>query len=305
MEKHLADVKPESYLHLAGRDVKNLGELLHALEEVDDKTFSTHAGDIYKWIKAAVGDETLARKIRKLKFRTNAIKMARERISFLKNIEYGLDEKEIVKKLKLYVNEVRLVLDKNVCCKCVVCSAICPKEAIKIEENIEITDDCVLCGLCAPFCPVGAIRFFIDGEEKNLLMEYKGIPQLPDFIDIDGHRVRRLFTGNIRIDESKCPDDCEECVSACPTGAIERDGKAVRVDEDKCILCGACQTVCPEDAVTIRRNRIIHGEGFSTAWDKALEKLADYNKVVLAHHDSAERRLVRLVEESGLKKWLK
>ncbi len=304
MKNYLVDVGPVGYLHLDGRDVKSLEELLRALEEVNDETFSKRAGDIYEWIKVVVGDEILARKVRKLKFRTNVIKRLRERICSLKDIEHGLNEREIVKELKLYVNEVRLVLDKDNCCKCVVCPTICPKEAVKIEENIEVTDDCVLCGLCVPFCPVGAIKLLIDGEEKNLLTEFKGIPQLPDFSDINGYRVRRLFTGNIRIDESKCPDDCEECVSACPTGAIERDGKAVPVDENKCILCGACQTVCPEDAATVRRNRVIHGEGFSAAWDKALEKLADYGKVVLAHHDSAERRLVRLVKESGLKKWL-
>lgn len=305
MSGFLSDTKPETFFRLDGGDIRNITELLKTLENMDDKTFSRHTSDIYNWVKTAVGDERLARRIKNLKLRSNAIKRLKERISFLKDVEYSLEKKEIVKELRLYVNSVLLKLDKDKCCECKICSEICPKEAIKIENGKEITDDCVLCGFCAPFCPVDAIQFFIDGKEKNILTEYKGIPDLPDFTDIDGYKVKKFLEGRIKINEAKCPEDCEECVSACPITIIERDGKAVNVDEKKCLLCGACQTACPEDAIAIKRNRIIHGDGFSSTWNKALEKLTDYAKVVLEHYDSSTKRLVKLIEESELEKWLK
>lgn len=46
---------------------------------------------------------------------------------------------------------------------------------------------------------------------------------------------------------------CRYCLNSCPTEAIsvsyeinKKGYKFVQVDEEKCILCGACHTVCPD-----------------------------------------------------------
>jgi NAD-dependent dihydropyrimidine dehydrogenase PreA subunit len=54
----------------------------------------------------------------------------------------------------------------------------------------------------------------------------------------------------IRIDHDKC-SGAEECVEVCPAGVYELgdDGKAVAENVGECIECGACEGVCPEDAI--------------------------------------------------------
>jgi anaerobic dimethyl sulfoxide reductase subunit B (iron-sulfur subunit) len=42
------------------------------------------------------------------------------------------------------------------------------------------------------------------------------------------------------------------CASACPTGAIGRDGRGwVQIDAQLCIACGACAEACPFHAVAL------------------------------------------------------
>ena len=51
-----------------------------------------------------------------------------------------------------------------------------------------------------------------------------------------------------KIDEAKCVG-CGACVGACPTEAIAVADKAT-IDAAKCIDCGACEGVCPAEAIT-------------------------------------------------------
>ena len=54
----------------------------------------------------------------------------------------------------------------------------------------------------------------------------------------------------VRVDPSRCIG-CKLCVSDCPTSAIRLvDGKAVATMQG-CILCGHCQAICPQYAVSI------------------------------------------------------
>lgn len=43
---------------------------------------------------------------------------------------------------------------------------------------------------------------------------------------------------------------CEECVDACPCGAIIDKGKYSEIDQEACADCGACLDVCEFGAIS-------------------------------------------------------
>ncbi len=62
---------------------------------------------------------------------------------------------------------------------------------------------------------------------------------------------------------------CGRCVTACPTGALtynERALRSYRVDESRCIMCRECVEVCPVDAL----KETSHFEDARTQWHELL-----------------------------------
>ena len=51
-------------------------------------------------------------------------------------------------------------------------------------------------------------------------------------------------------DEDECVH-CGACVSVCPTGTFRFDNWMVVADSGKCIQCGACVTGCPQRALRL------------------------------------------------------
>lgn len=43
-------------------------------------------------------------------------------------------------------------------------------------------------------------------------------------------------------------NQCEACVSICPTGAIRKENNEIKTEPEKCILCMACVRACPANA---------------------------------------------------------
>jgi ech hydrogenase subunit C len=66
------------------------------------------------------------------------------------------------------------------------------------------------------------------------------------------------FRGHPRVDQDKCVG-CGACAHACPADAIEITGNGaecrVRFMHQDCIFCGSCQDVCPSEAVELRAGR--------------------------------------------------
>ena len=55
----------------------------------------------------------------------------------------------------------------------------------------------------------------------------------------------------IKIDLEKC-DGNGTCVDICPVEVFEiREGKAVVVNLDECLICMACEVQCPNAAIEI------------------------------------------------------
>lgn len=83
-----------------------------------------------------------------------------------------INEKELDFNLKLFSNEItqemlpecknskKMILLPNICIKCRKCMAMCPNDAIYVENDTMKIDEskCLLCGYCSTVCPEFAIR---------------------------------------------------------------------------------------------------------------------------------------------------
>lgn len=54
------------------------------------------------------------------------------------------------------------------------------------------------------------------------------------------------------IDHEKCKggDACARCVEVCPVQALEIKDKKIEVDQERCIMCGACVATCDQGAIS-------------------------------------------------------
>ena len=127
-------------------------------------------------------------------------------------------------------------------------AALSPSQQERVQVNLTIQKEyCPTCRVCEFKCAPGVIK------------------------------VRKFMEGKITIDQTKCPEDCMDCMDVCPiTGTLylsEADNK-VNVNELFCDNCGACKAVCPvNDALMLKRTKILHTPVHSGAWNKALQRL--------------------------------
>ena len=58
----------------------------------------------------------------------------------------------------------------------------------------------------------------------------------------------------INVDQEKCTG-CGSCVDICPVSVYElkedSSKKAVPVNVDQCLICMACETQCPNNAIQV------------------------------------------------------
>jgi len=142
--------------------------------------------------------------------------------------------------LRLYSEYVRLDLDRSLCVGCDVCTAVCPRKAVRVRleagglvADID-EDNCILCEVCAAFCPTGALSMEQNHEPKAVLAESGGVA---------------AASPGISADVTLCPEGCELCVPACPRHALSLDGGGVVVDEKACLGCPHCADACPVGAI--------------------------------------------------------
>jgi 4Fe-4S ferredoxin len=121
-----------------------------------------------------------------------------------------------------------------------------PSERKHVQVTVDIPKEkCPTCRACEYKCPPGVIK------------------------------MRKTFEGKITVDQTKCPEGCRDCVDVCPiTGTLTTADGKVQVNEATCTYCGACKVVCPvEDALTLKRTKVLHTPVHSGTWNKALERI--------------------------------
>ncbi|MBT8171957.1 4Fe-4S dicluster domain-containing protein [Candidatus Bathyarchaeota archaeon] len=227
-----------------------------------------------------------------------------------------------------------LKINEKKCHYCGICEALCPFGAIKIkingkginpvvrtesfpqlireikideskagEENLDFEE----------ICPLDLIKVNIyDKEEKVKNKVFKSEEKKVNFkIKIEKEycpccricetkfpygtiHVEKIFYGNLRINQKKCPNGCHDCVDTCPIpGVLTLSNKGdVQVNEFNCIYCGVCKIACPEEnALEINRVKIRHTQVHSGAWNKALEKIASTSAVIKELENKNARKL--------------
>ncbi len=83
---------------------------------------------------------------------------------------------------------------------------------------------------------------------------------LRHFMEATGHEPGRIPAGahpsfaTVRLDQGKCTL-CMACVAACRPKALRAGGGSpeLRCIAWDCIACGLCESLCPEDAITLER----------------------------------------------------
>lgn len=71
---------------------------------------------------------------------------------------------------------------------------------------------------------------------------YQGDQAIPD---IKKAVIDEKFNGLPLISNQNC-SNCSECISVCPTNAINQ---GISIDMGKCIFCGDCERECPNNAI--------------------------------------------------------
>lgn len=89
----------------------------------------------------------------------------------------------------------------------------------------------------------GEMIIEVTGEESNIK---KGI----DFL-IDNGLTVEILTRSIKVDEDRCIH-CGACTSVCQSGALSlnKDAK-LTFDDSKCIVCEMCIDACPSNVIAV------------------------------------------------------
>ncbi len=224
--------------------------------------------------------------------------------NIISDSQIKIEQRYLVKKYELILDLVKCVgcgQCSIVCPK----EAIIIKKANQIEEDkinnskpsiFKQIDEqkCVYCGTCQVFCPFDAISIKEDGDNMKFedmnIIKHNSLPHLESTIiqcSNPKQDAKIYWDGKIDIKfemqssqkefedyfNEKCHGECQKCEKVCPTDAISfktvedawKLKKLIEVDDEKCIKCGACVLVCPQ-------------ENFQVSWSK-INTLGSYNQI--------------------------
>ena len=124
---------------------------------------------------------------------------------------------------------------KYSCLGCGDCAAICPVNAICVDDGVARVNRkiCIGCGLCVETCPKGIIEL---------------APQIA--------KVAVMCSSHDKgaVARKKCKNACircKKCELNCPHDAIKVVDNLATIDYSKCTGCGKCAEVCPTKCIKL------------------------------------------------------
>jgi 4Fe-4S ferredoxin len=169
----------------------------------------------------------------------------------------------------LQVKNYKLALDRNRCVGCQVCTAACPKEAIKTEKQPKLAGEkarkakvdvdlakCNFCGICDVTCPYGAIKVTLNDAHNLPILEKDSYPQLVKDITVDTHKCEK---------ENACPLKLIKLSKVGFDGKPVTDIKALTPNEKKrvqisldiqknyCPTCKVCEQNCKPGTLKVKK----------------------------------------------------
>ena len=174
---------------------------------------------------------------------------------------------------RLYAKHFGLTLDRKLCKGCVICTLVCPREAIVLKPVskgpdgkaqpplVDIDEEkCDYHAICAVSCPFGAIKVKVNNEETMPTVDREAFPVL----------IR-----DIQIDSEGCDPDCKVCEDKCPLSIVsvkfesltpeeiearhekglpETSQKTiVDVEKELCAACRVCEAECPAKVIHVNK----------------------------------------------------
>ncbi|MDI6644258.1 MAG: 4Fe-4S binding protein [Methanobacteriaceae archaeon] len=96
------------------------------------------------------------------------------------------------------------------------------------------------------------LRADISPKGGNMLVEISGKQANDSILHMEEQGIQVFpIKKVVKQDEEKCID-CGACVSLCPVNAISiKDDWAVEIDNQTCIGCGFCTFSCPTKAINV------------------------------------------------------
>ncbi len=99
---------------------------------------------------------------------------------------------------------------------------------------------------------INILRAEVGARRGEILIEVEDekAKKVEELLIAEGVEVVEILEA-IQKDDEKCVH-CGACTSICPTEALRFNGeKKVVVEAEKCVHCGACVKVCPTQALSL------------------------------------------------------
>ncbi len=99
---------------------------------------------------------------------------------------------------------------------------------------------------------INILRAEVGARRGEILIEVEDekAKKVEELLTAEGVEVVEVIEA-IQKDDEKCVH-CGACTSICPTEALKfNEEKKVVVEAEKCVHCGACVKVCPTQALSL------------------------------------------------------